>query len=207
MVDTVESRLQECVNEVNNSRYHHLSFKSRRLLFESMNQEIQGDWQCSINISKANYVRTQIAILTTKKVLPIWEKYIKANHPHRILEKCDGYLDGSISREDLLNDRSGFRGGLDNAETDEDMLAYPVGRASVEVATVVLFDENVLDEQIPLAERDDPQDHDNFDCACWVANAISGGYPGVENFDAQKNLEFWTWYLNEAIPTALAKIA
>jgi len=207
MVETIQQRLQKCISELNNDPYHDLSPKSRRLLFEAMNQEIQGDWQGPVEMSKANYVRAQIAILVSKKVLPIWDKYIKPKHPHNILDKSEGYIIGAVTFDALSEDKSAFHAFLFNAGTPDELLAFPVGEAAAHAVGVVLFDEIALDEDLSLEERDEPSDPDNYDCASWAANAYSNGFPVMDNFDAQKSLEFWTWYINEAVPTALATIS
>ena len=45
----------------------------------------------------------------------------------------------------------------------------------------------------------DPYDHDS---ASYAAIAYSGGVAWEKDSDPQKRLEFWTWWLNYAVPAA-----
>jgi len=150
MLDSVQNQLQHCLNEVNTDPDHDLSPKARRLLLEAINDEVQGDYNGPIKISRAHYVRTQLAIMCVKKILPLWEKNIDVKHPHRIIDESEAYLKGEFSYDDLTKDVMGFYGGLANAESDEELIAYPVGRAAAGAGIVARHDDNLLEEGLLL---------------------------------------------------------
>jgi hypothetical protein len=147
---------QQCLNEVSHRFDHELSFRSRRYLLEAFDQLISENWSGAVKITRAHFARAQLAILCANKVLPIWEQNIATAthpHPHRILQECEAYFDSNFSYDDLNQNIIRFNEGLDNANSREEMLAYPVGRSTTSAASVVLDDELIMDEKLSEDEK------------------------------------------------------
>jgi hypothetical protein len=207
MTNKFNALIQQCINEVNDSLNHNLSFKARRYLLEAFNEVASGDWSGSVDITNAHFIRAQLAILCAYKVLPVWEQNIVATHPHRILQKSEAYFNGSLDYDDLDEDIIEFNNGLNNASNDKEMIAYPVGRTITAAAFTVIDDEIIMDKGLSEDQKNDPQDSDYFDCAYWASIAYSSdNHLDVVGSDSKKNLKFWEWYLKEAIPSVLSMI-
>lgn len=63
---------------------------------------------------------------------------------------------------------------------------------------------------VTRAEVEDPEDPDRFDCAFWGAVAEAGDVPygsgsDVE-FSEQAAVDYWTWYLDVAVPQAMGAL-
>ena len=184
--------------EVAQDQNHELSFKIRKEILRELGPVINPE---DIGIGK--FRRANICILAVKRVLKYWEEHYTERHPHRMIAYTEKYLSGENSRETLIAESEGFRGGLDCSDTPDKERAYLVGRASTSAAFVAVDDE-LLWPTAYTSEKElyDPQDHDVWDCVFWAAGAEAGGLPWMSGFDKLKYRAFWDWYLDVSIPNA-----
>jgi hypothetical protein len=126
-----------------------------------------------------------------------------------MIRLAERYVSGKGGRDELIDESSSFRGGLDTSDSPEKDVAYLVGRGSVRAAFVAAYDEVLEpDEDAGFTRQDleDPEDPDYWDCAFWIAGAQAGGMPWVKSFKKRKYGEFWLWYLDVAVPQAWASV-
>ena len=154
-------------------------------------------------------VRGWLAILSAKRVLPIWYKSMQNNEPTLWINLGEDILKGIVKIENLdenIWDRfyHSFVGLNDEILLD---VLY-AGVASREALNMVIglkpfstyiLTNNITDENISAG---------NGDGASAAIKAYSTIYNYEDkskiktHFDPQKKLEFWEWWLTEAIPKA-----
>lgn len=188
------------------SQYHDLSTGDRKRVLRAFGP-VQRDGYWAI-LNPGHVRRTRLCISVVRRVLPIWEEEDDTQDAHHILDLADRYLRGDIAREVLRKDTQDLITGLETMYGPDIQRAWKVGRATAAAGLVALHDE-ILEPNdfVSEAELEEPQDPDHFDCALWAAAAESNGFWLHDEFDADRSLAFWTWYLDTAVPIFLAKSA
>lgn len=152
---------------------------------------------------------TRLEILTAKRVLPIWQEALPNNQlPEQILDLAEQVLNGSLDFEIARN-----------ASALDELYQLLGGDLEDEVpATVEFAGEaaycafvNIRHQPFQNLLVDEKLTDDKFysqlggDAASSAVKAFAGvlmdGY-WVKKSDPQKRLEFWEWWLTEAIPQA-----
>jgi len=151
--------------------------------------------------------RTHLGILVTRKVLPAWEKVRPMDDtPYRILDVIEGVMKGAVSEEtasnfyqqseervEMLNSEYLERGG----EYEKALCAGGTALHALMIAfTDISFDWEQTNYE-DLEDKDlDPWTQDTSYYA-WTA------YGSCEPSQCMiENLEFWQWWLDEAVPAA-----
>jgi Immunity protein Imm5 len=149
--------------------------------------------------------RTRLAIACVNHVLPIWEKALPDDRsPHDLLDAIHQYLRGDFTPE-ALNERAGSLWSL-----TEDLgsatigSANSVGCAACMAASTALDDESFDPAAIDPFASDEGRDPWGWDAAFYAAIAFAGGNPisYTRQFDRDRLLGFWSWYLDVAIPSS-----
>lgn len=156
----------------------------------------------------------RLAIMSAQKVLPIFQqKYPNDTMPKELIETANKYLLGQIEEEivkeklDLGSHASGNAWGYDERE-----IPWPVwlaGNASYHALNEVYGCRPLMD--LPEYYKGDAltawSDEDlceySFTDTAAVAAVASSANPNGKGCDSQKLLEFWTWWLTEAIPKGI----
>jgi hypothetical protein len=147
--------------------------------------------------------RTRLACAVVRLVLPIWESSYRTKYPRLMVVLAEGYLDGEVPRSVLMKRADSFAGVMQNPGVGVEPL---VGHAAVSAAMIAYLDETLQPgDGVSEEELYDPSDPDAYDCAYVAAGAYAGGMSWMDGFDADRNREFWSWYLDEAIPAAYAQ--
>ena len=153
--------------------------------------------------------RGRLAILTAQHVLPLYQHagsaYDRATH---LLTLAD----------DVLYDKVDTESAAAEAEQTWDWLTNDYGDRQEEIPDRILFaltsalealftafgEERFEGVIITGVSTDDDLDPWSSDTALWAVEAIAGPArdPGS---DSAKRLEFWTWWLTEAVPAAWAQ--
>ncbi|HEX2910496.1 MAG TPA: hypothetical protein VH186_06775 [Chloroflexia bacterium] len=165
-----------------------------------------------------------LAIKTADFVLPIWTELVPGDDlVPRIFEIAKGLLNGSLSKEETAKDRNLFYLA---SGSEEYIVGIPQrARAVKEVVTLVLkiiFDINPITselvEQMARGFTDETMiELGTTEVATPAVLAYSGFDLGfsltedtedmvspenIDTFEPEKRLEFWKWWLTEAIPQA-----
>jgi hypothetical protein len=84
-------------------------------------------------------------------------------------------------------------------------LAWHAGTAALRALAVAVGDEDFEESGEPLAEGDAQTGGPNDDAASHAAVAAARGNALDASSDSHLRLEFWRWYLEEAVPTAVGE--
>lgn len=175
---------------------HHLAVVMRCRLLSSLGQGVAGKKR-----------RTRLAILSIEKVLPIWDSVFPTdNTPRDALEVAAEVLAGSIESSSAQRRAGTLWTQLDDLSWThvEKQSVILVGYGAVQAIQEALSEEPFGCSNVTEQTRDidiDPYYHDSAYCA---SAAYSGGPEWADGSDAQRRLEFWTWWLTIAVPTVTA---
>lgn len=174
------------------------------------------DWgkQEEIVLQQADKVLNWLALMTARKVSPIWdEEYPNSGRlsPAWILSIAERYLTGNVTKEAVKRLNHNV---FSNWEpTDEEGKIYWVVQATYEAfliaTTPVLFSLGNYTGPEATDYDDEENEEENYGKIAYsdfVKEAIKA-YSFVEYndyaiFSLKKRLEFWEWWLTEAIPKA-----
>jgi len=166
-----------------------------------------------LSFTIADFTLAWLAYLTAKYVLPNWERvwqqvpFRNINTPQEILYMAESVLQHTLSFDYVSNQLSDFN----TAQTISLWTTYEIGRtfdAAYYALELIIHGARNLGESYP----DDDIEINTRDFASEAVKAyttIDPNNPGewkfsynTVKFDLQKRLEFWEWWLTEAIPQA-----
>jgi hypothetical protein len=149
--------------------------------------------------SVAHERRTRLAVECVQKVLPVWSTYWPGNDaPLKALRAVPDAL------RDWANPDPYFAIMRDVMEQVEEAMAdvfwaSRAGHSAAEALVVAIGDEQFKDEG-EMDEGDAQTDGPNQDAAGNAAVAFARGTTLHADSDPAARLEFWRWYLEEAVP-------
>lgn len=154
-------------------------------------------------------IRINLAILCSKKVLPIWNSVLTDDTmPSEILKCISEYMSGTQTKSDLMSIADEFWTKLETYMCEDEYSekenydnAIYAGFTLTKASYVVLYDEKFDEYDETILDED-------LDAYTWdTAYFASLAYCENELFDEltkiQKRKEFWLWYLDIAIPEAM----
>ncbi|SRR5579883_346459 len=157
--------------------------------------------------------RVWLDISATRRVLPLWRQIRPQDRRAEELlvlatdlleRRADAQAAKEIAKE-LWNWFVNRTGGEQYVgEVERDPRALNVMMAAVRtlfVATTPEITDWELEDEDFVDATDSDIDPWSYDTAGWAANAYAGPVWKPES-DQQKRLEFWTWWLAEAVPAA-----
>ena len=148
--------------------------------------------------------RYKLADITTRRVLQCWERLLPQDKlPHECLEAAYRVLNGQLSQsecEQLREDGWNHCGELVYKHQDAQNDVLP-GYAALQVVRIALWD-NLYPEVVELEITDGDLDPENLDYSYCAAAAFAGGTVWNDSSSASRRLEFWQWWLTEAVPAA-----
>lgn len=149
--------------------------------------------------------RTAIAVSTVRHVLPIWNRRFKNDdRPQQVLTLAEKVISGDVSKAEAEKESQNLWREMQQLGYDNSSMAFTVGCAAVASLDTAIFDENFDRDEIDfnLTDNRDTEGNDAaFFAACAYANgAVWETVSGKS--DSAKRLEFWSWWLNVAVPTA-----
>ena len=203
MDDEVRNALTVAKAEIRDDANHELSFGTRKRLLKLLGSVELDVKKRHALVTHGLVRRTRLAVAAAEKVIHLWEAHWETRDPHRMLALASGYLAGAVTRDEVAKRACVFAGGLCNTTPPGKLPAFLAGGAANCAAYVAVEDEILVPEQgLSDGESMDPDDPDLYDCAYWAASAYAGATPREKDYDKNKALEFWTWYLDVAIPAA-----
>jgi Immunity protein Imm5 len=192
----IPSQLQGLIENALESVYHHpqhdLNLGYRHAIWA-----VFGD--------NGHIKRTALALSTVRHVLPIWNR--RFPHDDRveiILALAEKVASGDVSQAFAEKESQKFWREMQQLGYEDSGMAFTVGCAAVTALDSAIFDENFDQDEIDfnLTDNRDIEGNDTaFFAACVYANGavwetVSG------KVDSGKRLEFWSWWLNIAVPNA-----
>src|SRR5215813_13350294 len=141
--------------------------------------------------------RTRLALLTTERVLSIWEQTFPTNlGPKHMLATAEEYLAQRIDFKTAWDLKNRFWGKLENLGS----IAVTVGFAACQVVTTALNDERFNPEDIETELFDHNLDPYEWDASFYASVAYAGSAPWEAESNSTRREEFWEWYIKEAVP-------
>ena len=158
----------------------------------------------SENITPGLIKRVHLAKLCVEKVLPVWESKTNGDtRPKKVLNMTSLYLEGGTSVEALYKEHTKlFNFAYRLADNSSSALYPEVALVSCSVAFMALVDEPIISNRVNKYDTDDDLELDTSDAAyraCWIY--AHDTYD--EQYDKEREVEFWNWYVDEAVPTVL----
>lgn len=192
--------ISEGLSLVQLNKSHDLKVYFRCKLFTAFDEEFG---------EAAKQLRAKLAKLAVERVLSIWDSFlIEDRTPYRALAISEQLLAGAINLASAEDEISGLWTHCDDLAWKyvDKQSAIMVGYGAIQAAREAMSEKHFGCEGVTDGTTDmdvDPYDHDAAFCA---AIAYSEGPSWDEASDAKRRLEFWTWWLTSAVPTAMAKI-
>jgi hypothetical protein len=145
--------------------------------------------------------RVQLNEACVRRVLDRWHaRFPGDNGVERLLKFARQVVDGQVDEVRALEQRDRFY--VDVVETRryaDDASAMFVGLAAANTVIEALIANN--DDAIPNVDDDEEMDPETYDVSYLCASAAARGL-NARPADAEARRDFWTWYLNQAIPEA-----
>ncbi|NOJ96000.1 hypothetical protein HMI51_24075 [Corallococcus coralloides] len=199
--EILKSLLQRAIESVRADPVHDLSLGLRRKIWRSLGRE-QG--------RGPGYARrVALALTTARLVLPLWElKSSQDRTPHTVLDAAEAMR---VGRLDKIEAQALWQRAWDHmvelSSSDEDSQGAAAGFSAVQ-ALLTCID----DETFPLTEddahlRDNQVDAEDMDASMFAAAASAGGPSWDASSDPERRLQFWEWWLSEAVPHAYRAVA
>jgi Immunity protein Imm5 len=192
----IPSGLQNLIQEANKSLHRHpqhdLNLGDRHAIWAAF-----GD--------SGHLRRTALALSTVRHVLPIWnQRFPNDDRPQKVLTLAEKVISGDVSKAFAEKESQILWREMQQLGYEDSGIAFTVGCAAVAALDTAIFDENFEPDEIDfnLIDNQDIEGNDTaFFAACAYANGavwetISG------KSDSAKRWEFWSWWLNIAVPTA-----
>ncbi|WP_186002203.1 Imm5 family immunity protein [Corallococcus sp. Z5C101001] len=149
--------------------------------------------------------RMVLALETARHVLPLWEsKYLQDRTPHTALDFAEEMRVARCEKsegQDLWQQAWNHMVEL-SCSDEEDLRGVAAGFSAVQALCTC-----IEDELFPLAEvdeklRDNQVDAEDMDASAFASAACAGGPVWDVLSDSARRLQFWEWWLSEAVPNA-----
>ena len=202
MDENVRRAVSVCRAEIEQEAKHRLSFASRRALLLALGPQELDAKGCGSELTIGKRRRLLLALLASRRVTPFWVRDFGTADLDDLLAQIEQYLANAATVADIRGPTDDLQGGLFNDPQGKDQ-AYLAGRAVAATGWVAVGDE-VLSTEAGVTQQDliNPEDPDLWDPAFFAAGAWAGGMPWSRAFSATAYLEFWRWYLDDAVPHA-----
>lgn len=179
-----------------------------------------------LDLPKGQQKYIRLAILTARYVLPVWQQAVPAmvarddtlpvDLPQMMLDMAEGVLNSTVSPNEANNALcDDFYHAMGAIAYDVTYEVWCASNAAYSALKAVLGYKPFRIDEIDVSVSDDTLSPGDGDVALSALNAFTASdndAPGVWafttkshsplSFDIQKRLEFWEWWLTEAIPQA-----
>lgn len=156
--------------------------------------------------SLAQRRRARLALLAAQRVLPVWQDARSGDAQARqLLLLAEGVLTDAIGQQIASTSAEQVWHWLmdvnDSQAWNHQAPAFSALAATVRAVFDALGDDPWEGMVLMAHETDAEIDPWSADTAEWAAEAVAGPIWEVTS-DSAKRLEFWTWWLTEAVPMA-----
>jgi hypothetical protein len=189
--------IEQALELVRHDPQHKLGPLQRIPIYESFNSEENG-------YGDTAFLRLQL--ITAYHILPIW-KEAQADNPlaEDLLKMAKQILQKEVDKEIFTDRLQEIWVDLEIAEINSTYSekAFAAVSAAFETLHIILkgFD-NWKEWKFCDDDTDDDLGMWGNDSASWASNAWAGWIMDMDAAHSQKRLEFWEWWLTEAIPQA-----
>jgi hypothetical protein len=152
------------------------------------------------NLTPAHRQRIELAVAGVRRVLPLWQKrYPDSDIPNVALSAIDEIVKDEEADHSETFDQ--LWGAAMHLSVEDPSVEVAVGFAAVQALGTAIYDEFFNAEELDpeLEDGDDPETHDS---AYWAAVAAANGQPANPESSPEQRLEFWKWWLTDAIESA-----
>ncbi|RYZ17470.1 MAG: hypothetical protein EOO70_01815, partial [Myxococcaceae bacterium] len=192
--EILKSLLQRAIESVRADPVHDLTLGMRRKIWLSLGRE-QG--------RGPGYARrVALALTTARHVLPLWElKSSQDRTPHTVLDSVEAMR---VGRLDKTEARALWQRAWDHmvelSSSDEDSQGAAAGFSAVQALLTCIDDETFQLTEDDENLRDNQVDAEDMDASMFAAAASAGGPSWDASSDPERRLQFWEWWLSEAVP-------
>ena len=146
--------------------------------------------------------RTLLAIESARRVLPIWEqRWPEDCKPHDAIQAAIQLLHTQDNRAVFWDTLDRCAVGVENLMTT-DFIKSMAGESAVLALNTALDDEYFKPGEIDYEWTDGQLGGGDNDGASVASIAYAGGTALDPKSDPEKRLEFWEWWLKEAVPAS-----
>jgi hypothetical protein len=140
--------------------------------------------------------RIELAVAGVRQVLPLWEqRYPDSDIPDVALSTIDAIVQGEEVDADTFDE---LWEAVVHLSVERPFSEVAAGFAAVQALATAMYDESFDPDDLD-PEREDGDDPESFDSAYYASVAAAHGQPGAPGSDAQLRLEFWKWWLTDAV--------
>lgn len=198
MDNNLKKALEEAKDSIDKEPNGRLLLSYRRKIWAALGPCTMDGEKAKITVQLIR--RVKLAILCAQRVLPIWEEvYSDEYNAKRILELTEDYLEGMNTWKRCYDKFNEFSSLLTNLESGH-IMPFAAGTSISLTLSTALYDELFDDEEMePDFEED--REVDMWDASFAASVAESGLYWYGEENNIEKRKAFWSWYLNDAVPS------
>lgn len=197
----LESLLSLCQERVNEHPLHDLNLGLRQAIWVQL-----GPHKYDVNAQDGiGYIRrTQLAILAIRYVLSIWnEAFPDDQTPNQILIRAEQVIQSSTNAKDIAAEIGNYWDYMDGIALNTQNMVVAVGYGAVKALSTAMSDEFFDEDDIDYSLTDNEEFEMN-DASFFAAIAYAGGPVWTAETDptnsSKKRMEFWSWWLQEAVP-------
>jgi Immunity protein Imm5 len=201
----LENLLEAALRFVENHPVHDLNLGYRQAIWAAFGLPLKLESNHNIGYLK----RIKLALITARKVLPIWDaKFPKYKLPHEALKITEGSLIGKYNFKATEKYLHQAWTAIENLasepefQDDDTQRAIAAGTSAVRTVSTVLYDEKFDYNNICYENLDEDLDSFLVDTSFWAAISYAGPTWQPNVSEHKKRLEFWIWWLKEAVPIA-----
>jgi hypothetical protein len=178
---------------LNESRHGHLDVEVRRKVWDAMGPyhfDTEG-FACGTGHLR----RCTLSCLTAEAALGVWKLRGGDHEPESVVSLVESYLAGQAAPEHVWEAAEALFSRADNMCEGPDAWVVLAVQHAVNVA--------FSDELAPFEElQTSSEELSEYDAGYYTACAIAGGHPGAPESSIERRRQFWSWYLQSAVPVA-----
>ncbi|RKH88048.1 hypothetical protein D7Y21_16485 [Corallococcus sp. AB045] len=199
--EILKSLLQRAIESVRADPVHDLSLGLRRKIWRSLGREL--------GHGPGYARRVSLALTTARHVLPLWKlRYSQDRTPHTVLDSAEAMR---VGRLDKIEAQALWQRAWDHmvelSSSDEDSQGAAAGFSAVQALLTCIDDETFQLTEDDENLRDNQVDAEDMDASMFAAAASAGGPSWDASSDPERRLQFWEWWLSEAVPHAYRAVA
>ncbi|RKI42229.1 hypothetical protein D7Y27_17050 [Corallococcus sp. AB004] len=198
--EVLDSLLQRAFESVQADPMHNLALGMRRELWRSLGPEL--------GFGQGYARRLALALATARHVLSLWElTYPQDRTPHTELDSAEAMRMGSLDKgEASAIWQQAWNHMVELSFSDEGSRGAAAGLSAVQALRTCIDDETFALLEVDERLRDDQVDAEDMDASMLAAAAYAGGPTWEASSDSARRLQFWEWWLSEAVLLAYQSV-
>lgn len=201
-LEILSSLIQRVTESVRAAPAHDLSLGLRQKIWMLMGSE---------RVPGPGYSRrAALALAAARHVLPLWElKYPQDRTPHWALDLAEEVRVGRLDKgEAQARWQQAWDHMVELSYSDaDDQRGAAAGFSAALALRTCLEDEVLPQSEVDEGLRDNRIDAEDMDASMFAAAAYAGGPSWDASPDPVRRLQFWGWWLFDAVPDAYRSVA